>query len=275
LKLKYPKMSAQPIRFDKKVVVITGSGRGLGRAYALYFASRGAKVVVNDTGCSTSGSGFDKTVADYVVSEIIKNGGEAIANYDSVEFGEKIINMALENYGKVDILINNAGILRDRSMVKMTTDDFDTIIKVHLKGTFACTKAAWDSMRKQNYGRIVNTASPAGLYGNFGQANYSAAKLGIHGLTQTLAIEGEKRNIRVNTIAPLAATRMTEGIFPAEILDVLKPEHVVPIVAYLSHDSCLETGSIMEVAGGFVARNRWQRAGGAMMDLPFSAEDIA
>lgn len=189
-----------------------------------------------------------------------------MANYDSVEFGEKIIKTATDNYGKVDILINNAGILRDISFQKMKDLDWDLIMKVHMKGSYSCTRAAWNIMREQKYGRIINTASAAGLYGSFGQVNYSAAKLGLHGFTMALAREGEKRNIRVNTIAPLAASRMLETVMPPDVLANLKPALVVPLVAWLTHDSCEESGSVFEVGGGYAAKLRWQRTEGAFFD---------
>jgi NAD(P)-dependent dehydrogenase (short-subunit alcohol dehydrogenase family) len=195
-------------------VIITGAGNGLGKEYALFFALRGAKVVVNDLGGDISGTSQGSRAADKVVDEIVKAGGQAVANYDSVEFGEKIVETAMKAYGRVDVVINNAGVLRDVSMVKMTDQDWDIIMKVHLKGTFSVTKAAWNVMRKQGYGRILNTSSSAGLYGAFGQANYSTAKLGIHAFTMTCAKEGEKYNMRVNSIAPVAASRMTETVLP-------------------------------------------------------------
>jgi len=172
----------------------------------------------------------------------------------------------VDNYGKVDILINNAGILRDISFQKMKDLDWDLIMKVHMKGSYSCTRAAWNIMREQKFGRIINTASAAGLYGSFGQVNYSAAKLGLHGFTMALAREGEKRNIRVNTIAPLAASRMLETVMPPDVLANLKPALVVPLVGWLTHDSCEETGSVFEVGGGFAAKLRWQRAEGAFFD---------
>lgn len=180
------------LRFDGKVAIVTGAGGGLGKVYALMFAARGAKVVVNDLGGSFKGEGASSKAADLVVDEIKKAGGEATANYDSVEFGEKIVQTALDAYGTVDIIVNNAGILRDVGFHKMSQQDWDLIYTVHLKGTYALCKAAWNVMREKKYGRIVNVASAAGIYGNFGQANYSAAKLGILGLSQTLAREGKK-----------------------------------------------------------------------------------
>lgn len=253
------------LRFDGKVAIVTGAGNGLGKTYALLLASRGAKVVVNDLGGSHSGEGASTRAADLVVEEIKKAGGQAVANYDSVEFGEKIVKTALDTWGRVDIIINNAGILRDKSFVKMTQQDWDLIYTVHLKGTYSLCKAAWETMRKQGYGRIVNVASAAGIYGNNGQANYSAAKLGIVGLSNTLAREGASKNIKVNTIAPLAGSRMTATVMPQEMLDALKPEYVAPVVAYLVHESCEETGGLFELGAGWVAKLRWARAKGATM----------
>lgn len=190
------------------------------------------------------GEGGNSKAADVVVNEIKANGGEAVANYDSVEHGEKIIKTAMDAFGRVDVLINNAGILRDKSMIKMTDHDWDLIMAVHLRGAYTCTKAAWPIMREQGFGRIINTSSGAGIYGNFGQANYSTAKLGLHGFTQTLAKEGGSKNIHANTIAPIAGTRMTESVMAKEIVDMLKAEYVVPLVAYLCHEDTEETGSL-------------------------------
>jgi NAD(P)-dependent dehydrogenase (short-subunit alcohol dehydrogenase family) len=245
------------LRFDGKVAIVTGAGAGLGRAYAILLGSRGAKVVVNDLGGSVKGEGVNNKAADIVVDEIKKLGGVAVANYDSVEFGDKIVKTAVDAFGTVDIVINNAGILRDVSFMKMTDQDWDLIMKVHLKGSYSVTRAAWDIMRAKGFGRVINTGSSSGLYGSFGQVNYSAAKMAMHGLSQSLAKEGEKRNIRVNTICPLAASRMTETVLPKEVLDNIKPEYVAPLIAYLVHDSCEETGSLFEVGAGYVAKLRW------------------
>ena len=245
------------LRFDGKVAIVTGAGAGLGRAYALLLGSRGAKVVVNDLGGSVKGEGVNNKAADIVVDEIKKLGGTAVANYDSVEFGDKIVKTAVDAFGTVDIVINNAGILRDVSFMKMTDQDWDLIMKVHLKGSYSVTRAAWDIMRAKGFGRVINTGSSSGLYGSFGQVNYSAAKMAMHGLSQSLAKEGEKRNIRVNTICPLAASRMTETVLPKEVLDNIKPEYVAPLIAYLVHDSCEETGSLFEVGAGYIAKLRW------------------
>jgi NAD(P)-dependent dehydrogenase (short-subunit alcohol dehydrogenase family) len=210
-----------------------------------------------------------------VVDEIKKNGGQAVANTDSVEFGDKIVKTAIDTFGRVDVIINNAGILRDISFQKMTELDWDLIQKVHLKGTFSVSRAAWNYMREQNYGRIINTSSDSGVFGSFGQANYAAAKLGIHGFTQTLAKEGEKRNIFTNSIVPIAASRMTATVMPQEVLERLDPKHVVPLVAYLAHESCKENGSLLQVAAGFIAKLRWERTKGAFLDIPFTPEDVA
>ncbi|OZJ04915.1 Peroxisomal hydratase-dehydrogenase-epimerase [Bifiguratus adelaidae] len=250
------------LRLDGKVAVITGAGGGLGRAYALLFAKLGASVVVNDLGGSATGSGSDARAADKVVQEIEALGGKAVANYDSVENGEKLVETAIKAFGRIDILVNNAGILRDKSFVRMTDDDWDLVQRVHLRGTYKVTKAAWPYFNKQKYGRIINTASSVGLYGNFGQANYSTAKLAIAGLTQTLALEGKKNNIIVNVIAPNAGTRMTATVMPPEMVEALKPDYVAPLVAFLGHEACPVTGGIFEVGSGWIAKVRWQRSGG-------------
>ena len=263
------------LRYDNKVVVVTGAGAGLGREYALFFASRGAKIVVNDLGGNVKGEGGSKGAADKVVDEIKALGGTAVANYDNVIEGEKVIKTAIDAFGKVDILINNAGILRDVSFNNMKREEWDIIINVHLNGTYAVSKAAWKVMREQKYGRIVNTASGSGLYGNFGQANYSAAKLGTHGLTQTLAKEGESRNIKVNTIAPVAGTRMTATVMNKEMLEKLHPRYVVPLVAFLVHDECPENGSLFELGGGFYSKVRYQRSAGVVFSNCPTPEDIA
>jgi len=262
------------MRYDGKVVVITGAGVGLGRAYALFYATRGAKIVVNDLGTSHLGTGTGHNAADLVVKEVKALGGVAVANYDSVEFGDKVIKTAIDNFGRVDILINNAGILRDKAFKNMTKDDWDLIVKVHLNGVFSCTKAAYPYMLTQKYGRIINVSSPAGLYGAFGQVNYSCAKSGMIGFTQTLAIEGFKNNILVNAIAPVAATRMTETVFSKDVLEKLKVDYIVPLVAYLTHESCKENGQIFEIGGRWIAKLRWQRSEGAYFDGKFGPEEV-
>ncbi|HEY0147635.1 MAG TPA: SDR family NAD(P)-dependent oxidoreductase [Allosphingosinicella sp.] len=223
------------IRFDNRVAIVTGAGGGLGRAYALDLARRGARVVVNDLGAARDGSGSSDAAAK-VVEEIEAAGGVAIANGANVTDAEQVEAMvaaAREAWGGVHILINNAGILRDKSFAKMSIDDFRAVVEVHLTGAAICTKMVWETMREQAYGRILMTASSTGLYGNFGQANYGAAKLGLAGFAKTLHLEGAKYNVRVNTIAPTAATRMTEDIFPPEMLSLFNPENVVPAALYL------------------------------------------
>lgn len=255
------------LRFDGKVAIVTGAGGGLGRAYALLLGSRGAKVVVNDLGGSTKGEGSSSAGADNVAAEIVKAGGTAVVNYDSVADGKKIVKAAIDAYGRVDILINNAGILRDTTFKKMTDKDWDLVQSVHLRGTFAMTRAAWGHMLDQSYGRIVTVASAAGIYGNYGQANYSAAKLGIVGLTKTLALEGARGNVRINCVAPLAASRMTATVLPKDLIDQLKPEYVAPVVAYLCHEDCTETGELYELGLGWISKLRWQRTKGAVLPL--------
>jgi len=251
-------MNSGTIRFDNRVAIITGGGGGLGRAYALELAGRGAKVVVNDLGSSRDGSGEGtKTAADRVVDEIRKMGAEAVANYDTVtsaQGGENIIQAALGAFGRVDILINNAGILRDKSFLKMEPENWQAVLAVHLDGAFYVSRPAFREMKQNGYGRIIMTTSSAGLYGNFGQANYSAAKMALVGLMNTLKLEGQKYNITVNTVAPMAATRMTEDIMPPDVLKKLKPELVAPLVLYLCSEDCNETGAIYNAGMGFYNR---------------------
>jgi 3-hydroxyacyl-CoA dehydrogenase/3a,7a,12a-trihydroxy-5b-cholest-24-enoyl-CoA hydratase len=267
---------AQELRFDGKVVVVTGAGHGLGRSHALAFARRGAKVVVNDLGGTHTGEGKSSAVADAVVEEIKAAGGEAVANYDSVEDGDKIVKTAIDAFGRIDVLVNNAGILRDVSFQKMTEQEWDLVYRVHVKGAFRCTHAAWPYMREQKYGRIVFTTSAAGIYGNFGQANYASAKLALVGLANTLAIEGRKYNVIVNTIAPVAASRMTETVLPPNLLDALKPEYVTALVLLLCHESHDDGGGVYEVGGGFYGRLRWERARGKLYRIGrlVSPEDL-
>src|SRR6187397_727084 len=229
------------IRFDGRVAIVTGAGGGLGRLHALALAARGAAVVVNDLGGTLDGNGGTPTAANAVADEIRAAGGKAIANGASVtDFRavQAMVDAALAEWGRVDILVNNAGILRDKSFAKMELDDFKLVVDVHLMGAVNCTKAVWETMRAQNYGRIVMTTSSSGLFGNFGQANYGAAKMALVGLMQTLSIEGAKNNIRVNYLAPTAATRMTENLMPEAVLKQLEPSAVTPgLLALVSEDA--------------------------------------
>ncbi|EGD72855.1 hydroxysteroid dehydrogenase 4 [Salpingoeca rosetta] len=261
-------MASSALRFDGRVVLITGAGNGLGRAYALAFAERGAKVVVNDLGGSVSGEGKSTRAADDVVAEIKRKGGIAVANYDSVEAGKSLVDTAIRNFGRLDILVNNAGILRDKSFSKMAEAEWDAVYNVHLKGSFLVTRAAWDVMREQQFGRVIMTSSTSGLYGNFGQANYSAAKLGLVGLAHTLAIEGRKYNITCNAVAPTAGSRLSAGVMPPSYAAAVKPEFVAPLLLWLCHDSCTETKGIYEVGGGWVSKLRLERTLGAVMRSP-------
>jgi NAD(P)-dependent dehydrogenase (short-subunit alcohol dehydrogenase family) len=242
--------------FDGRVAIITGAGGGLGQQHALLLASRGAQVVVNDVGGSVSGEGSDKGPADAVVEEIRGLGGEAVSDNHSVstaEGGEAIVQTAMDAFGRVDIVVNNAGILRDKTFQNMTPELLDPVLDVHLKGAFYVTRPAWMRMREQGYGRIVNTSSNAGILGNFGQTNYGAAKMGLVGLTRVLAAEGAKYNIKVNALAPLARTRMTEDLL-GEAVALLEPKLVSPVMAWLVHEDVPVTGEIYSVGGGRVAR---------------------
>ncbi|XP_076244518.1 peroxisomal multifunctional enzyme type 2 [Calliopsis andreniformis] len=255
----------EELRFDGRVVIVTGAGAGLGRAYALLFASRGANVVVNDLGGGRHGDGSSTKSADAVVEEIKRNGGKAVANYNSVLDGAKIVQTAINAFGRVDVVVNNAGILRDKSFAKMSDTDWDLIQDVHLKGAFKTTQAAWPYFSKQNYGRVIVTCSNSGLYGNFGQANYSSAKMGLVGLANTLAIEGRKKNIHTNVIIPTAASRLTEDIMPPDVLEHLKPELIAPVVVWLCHEKCTENGSIIESAMGWAGKCHVIRASGTTL----------
>jgi NAD(P)-dependent dehydrogenase (short-subunit alcohol dehydrogenase family) len=244
------------LRFDGRVAIVTGAGNGLGRQHALALAARGAKVVVNDLGGARDGSGGSLSAAQSVVKEIIAAGGTAMASGTSVtdEKGvEAMVSAALSTFGSVDILINNAGILRDKSFAKMTLDEFRTILDVHVMGSVICTKAVWEPMRAKNYGRILMTTSSSGLFGNFGQSNYSAAKMAVVGLMQTLAIEGAKNNIHVNALAPTATTRMTDDILPGQIQDHFKAEYVTPAAIYLVSDKAPTRCILNAGAGTFAA----------------------
>ena len=244
------------IRYDGRVAVITGAGGGLGKTYALEMARRGAKVVVNDLGGKSDGTGAGHSMADQVVEEFKMAGGEAVANYDSVstpEGGEGIIQSALSAFGRVDVVVNNAGILRDKTFLKLTPEELGIVIDVHLKGAFYVSQPAFRAMKEKGYGRFIFTSSAAGILGNFGQTNYGAAKMGLVGFTRVLAVEGARNNIKANAIAPIARTRMTEELL-GPLAEKLDPSLVSPIVAWLAHEDCPVTGEIYSAAGGRIAR---------------------
>jgi NAD(P)-dependent dehydrogenase (short-subunit alcohol dehydrogenase family) len=265
------------IRFDGKVAIVTGAGGGLGRSHALELARRGAKVVVNDLGGTMDGSGGSSDAANKVVDEIKAAGGEAIANGSSVTDDAGVAHMiqqAMDTWGRIDVLIANAGVLRDKSFSKMDVADFEFVVNVHLMGTLKPIKAAWEILKAQNYGRIVVTTSSTGLYGNFGQANYAAAKMGIIGLMNTLKIEGQKNNIHVNAISPVAGTRMTEALMPPETLKRVAPEYVTPGVIYLCGEDA-PTGAILTAAGGVFSLARvYETEGVYLGEHVASAEDV-
>jgi NAD(P)-dependent dehydrogenase (short-subunit alcohol dehydrogenase family) len=249
---------AGEIRYDGQVAIVTGAGAGLGRTYALELGRRGAKVVVNDLGGARDGSGSGSlSAADKVVDEIKAAGGIAVANYDNVatvDGGKNIVKTAMDNYGKVDILINNAGILRDKSFLKMEPENWDAVVAVHLRGAYCVTQPAFAVMREKQYGRIVLTSSTSGIFGNFGQSNYGAAKMGLVGMMNCLKFEGVKYNITVNTLAPFAASRLTEDVLPPELFQAAKPEFVTPLVLYLVSTECTESGSIYRAGNTEYAR---------------------
>jgi NAD(P)-dependent dehydrogenase (short-subunit alcohol dehydrogenase family) len=265
------------IRFDGKVAIVTGAGGGLGRQHALEFARRGAKVVVNDLGAALDGSGGSSQAAARVVEEIKALGGEAIANGSSVTDDKGVAHMAqqaMDAWGRIDILVANAGILRDKSFSKIEVADFELVVGVHLMGTVKSAKAVWEIMRAQNYGRIVVTTSSTGLYGNFGQSNYGAAKAGIVGFMHTLKIEGQKNNVHVNAICPVAATRMTESLMPPALLEKLKPEYVTPGVVYLASEEA-PTGVILSAgAGSFAVAHMVETKGVHLGEAGLSAEEV-
>jgi 3-hydroxyacyl-CoA dehydrogenase/3a,7a,12a-trihydroxy-5b-cholest-24-enoyl-CoA hydratase len=263
-------------RFDDRVAIVTGAGGGLGRSYAILLASRGAKVVVNDLGGATDGTGSGNTMAEQVTEEIKKAGGEAVPDFNSVLDGEAVVKTAMDAYGKVDILINNAGILRDITFMKQSDTDWNLLLDVHLNGTRNVTKAAFPIMRENKYGRIVMTTSTAGLYGNFGQTNYSAAKMGVVGLANTLRLEGANYNIKVNTIAPVAGSRLTAQVMPENLIDALNPDYVAPLVVYLCSEECQETGFIYSAGGSYFSRIAYFEGEGVFLGLEkeITIEDV-
>jgi len=264
------------IRFDGQVVIVTGAGGGLGRQHALEFARRGAKVVVNDLGGALDGSGGSSAAADAVVAEIKAAGGEAVSDGASVTDDNGVANLidtTLKRWGRIDVLIANAGILRDKSFSKMELRDFSAVMDVHLMGAVKPLKALWEIFRAQNYGRVVVTTSSTGLYGNFGQANYGAAKLSLIGLMNTLKLEGAKNDIRINAISPVAATRMTESLMPPEMLEKLGPQEVTPGVVYLASKDA-PNGAILTAGAGVFALAQIVETDGAFLGAGASAEAV-
>ena len=264
------------IDFKDKVAIVTGAGGGLGRSHALELSKRGAKVVVNDLGGSVDGSGGSSEAAEKVVKEIISSGGQAISNGSSVtdDKGVKLmIDQTINEYGKIDILINNAGILIDKSFSKMEINDFEKVLNVHLLGSVKPTKAVWEIMKEQNYGRIIVTSSSSGLYGNFGQTNYGAAKLGLVGFMNTLKLEGQKYNVHVNALTPVAYTRMTANLMPPEAENLLTPESVTPAAIYLVSDEA-PNGVILCAGAGVYSVSKIMESEGLSLGLNATAEDI-
>ncbi|MEL6214291.1 MAG: SDR family oxidoreductase [Pseudomonadota bacterium] len=266
------------IRFDDQVVIVTGAGGGLGRCHALEFARRGAKVVVNDLGGARDGTGGSSSAAEAVVAEIEKMGGEAIADGANVTKSDEVeamVKAAMDRWGRIDVLVNNAGILRDKTFAKMELADFEMVVDVHLIGSVVCTKAVWEIMRQQQYGRIMMTSSSSGLYGNFGQSNYGAAKLGLVGFMNTLHLEGMKYNIHVNTLAPVAATRMTEDLMGEDVLAALKPELVTPAVIFMCSKDAGSRQIIAAGAGGFARAAIIESEGILLTGEDATAENLA
>lgn len=258
-----------------RVAIVTGAGGGLGRAYAIDLAKHGAKVVVNDLGSSREGSGQDAQPAQKVVDEIVSMGGEAVANFESVVTGaDKIIKTALDAFGTVDILVNNAGFVRDMAFTKINDEAWDSVVDVHLKGAFACIRAAWPVMREKQYGRIVNISSGSGLFGNFGQASYGAAKIAVVGLANVLKIEGAKNNIFINVVAPVAGTRLNKEVIPPEIFQKSKPELVAAMVTFLCSEQCRENGSIFNAGVGHFSRSAIMTGAGWYGGSNATAEDV-
>lgn len=255
------------LRFDSRVVIVTGSGAGIGKAYAKYFAKYGAKVVIND---------INRAAADSCVAEIKNAGGEAISNYSSVLDAEEIVKQTMDKWGRIDVLVNNAGIIRDKSFLKMTDSEWNQVLQIHLDGTYKMTSRVWPIMMRQKYGRIINTSSAVGLYGNFGQANYSAAKAGIIGFSSSIAREGQKSNIMVSVVCPNAGTAMTSGLYEKELVEMFKPDFIAPYVAFLGHESYNTNGGIYEAGSGWFAKVRWERTKGVGLDTngTITIEDV-
>jgi hypothetical protein len=256
------------INFEGRVAIVTGAANGLGKSHALSLAKLGAKVVVNDFGGARDGTGGSSEAAEKVVAEIEAAGGEAIANGADVSSQEQVgamVQQTLDQWGRIDILVNNAGILRDKSFAKMEMSDWDKVVAVHLTGSAICTRAVWPVMREQKYGRVIMTTSTSGLYGNFGQANYGAAKMGVAGLMNTLCLEGEKYDIKVNCVAPTAATRMTEDLMPKEVLALLEPEAITPAVLFLASDQAPNQRIVLAGAGCY-AMVRLMESDGIYLD---------
>ncbi len=265
------------IRFDGQVAIITGAGNGLGRSHALALAERGAKVVVNDLGGARDGSGASSSAAQAVVDEIVTAGGQAIANgADVSDYGqvEAMVQQAMEAFGRVDVLINNAGILRDKTFAKMALEDFRLILDVHVMGTVNCTKAVWEIMREQGYGRILMTTSASGMYGNFGQSNYSTAKMAVLGFMNTLVLEGSKYDIRVNALAPTAGTRLTEDIVTQDMYDALTPESVTAGALVLCHKDAPNRLILCAGGGGFASTRLFETQGVFLTEKPLSPEAV-
>jgi NAD(P)-dependent dehydrogenase (short-subunit alcohol dehydrogenase family) len=266
------------LNFAGRAVIVTGGGGALGAAYAKLFARSGAMVLVNDLGTSLSADGASRGPAQSIVDDIVAAGGRAVANFDSVADGAAIVDACIAAFGRVDVVVNNAGVLRDTAFHKMTSQQWKLVHDVHLRGAYEVTRAAWPLFRKQKFGRVVMTASAAGLYGNYGQANYAAAKLGLVGFSNSLAVEGKRFNVHCNTIAPIAGSRMTATVMPPDVVAALKADHVAPLVAFLCHESTDVTGGTFEVGAGWIAALRWQRTLGKAFDVSkglISSADVA
>jgi NAD(P)-dependent dehydrogenase (short-subunit alcohol dehydrogenase family) len=267
------------VRLDGRVALVTGAGGGLGREHALMLARLGAKVVVNDVGATVHGEEAAEAPADRVAGEIVAAGGEAIAHHESIaepEGATSLVQLAVETFGRVDVLVNNAGILRDKTFAKMSLEDFEAVLAVHLMGTVFCTHAAWPRMLEQGYGRVVVTTSGSATNGNFGQSNYAAAKLGVVGLMNVLALEGERKGVLINAIAPAAATRMTTELIPGDMRDYLGPDLVSSVVAYLCSEACTDTGRIISSVAGNVSRVHYAESPGVQFDPrePLDPDDV-